>query len=45
MEPDCGCSEGLELGPIEAPPSFGGSGLFRPSLSAVVEEDGVATGD
>lgn len=30
---------------LDAPPSFGGRGLFRGSLSEVVEADGVATGD
>lgn len=29
----------------EAPPSFGGSGLFLESFRDVVEADGVATGD
>ena len=42
IDPDCGCGAGLEFA---APPSFGGRGLFRGSLSAVVEDDGVATGD
>lgn len=30
---------------LGAPPSLGGSGLFRRSLSAVVEEEGVMLGD
>lgn len=30
---------------FEAPPSFGGRGLFRGSLSVVVDVDGVTTGD
>jgi hypothetical protein len=30
---------------FEAPPSFGGRGLFRGSLRDVVDVDGVATGD
>jgi len=41
-EPDCGCSAG---GALAIPPSFGGSGLFLESLSAVVDDEGVATGD
>lgn len=45
MDPDCGCRAGLGDDEIEAPPSFGGRGLLRGSFSAVVEEDGVATGD
>ena len=45
IEPDWGCKAGLELAAFKAPPSFGGSGLFRESFSAVVEEDGVITGD
>jgi hypothetical protein len=45
IDPDCGCKAGLDVDAFKAPPSFGGSGLLRGSLSAVVEEDGVATGD
>lgn len=30
---------------VEAPPSFGGRGLFLGSLSDVVDAEGVATGD
>jgi hypothetical protein len=45
IDPDCGCRAGLDVAALEAPPSFGGSGLLRGSFSAVVEEDGVATGD
>jgi hypothetical protein len=45
IDPDCGCRAGLEDAAFEAPPSFGGRGLFRGSFSAVVEEEGVATGD
>ena len=44
IDPDCGCGPGLDVA-LEAPPSFGGSGLLRRSFSAVVEDDGVATGD
>jgi hypothetical protein len=39
----CGWTPGLECAELLGPAS--GSGLFRRSLSAVVEEDGVATGD
>lgn len=45
MDPDCGCRAGLEWAAFATPPSFGGSGLFLESFSAVVEDDGVATGD
>ena len=45
IEPDCGWRAGLEWDAFEAPPSFGGSGLFLESLSAVVDDEGVATGD
>jgi len=45
IDPDCGCKGGPGDAAFRAPPSFGGSGLFRLSLSAVVDEDGVATGD
>jgi hypothetical protein len=45
IDPDCGCRAGLDDDGFEAPPSFGGRGLLRGSFSAVVEEDGVATGD
>ena len=44
MDPDCGCKEGL-VDALGAPPSLGGSGLFRGSFSAVVDDEGVATGD
>jgi len=45
MDPGCGCKGGPGEAAFRGPPSFGGSGLFRLSLSAVVDEDGVATGD
>lgn len=45
MEPDCGCKAGLVEVAFSGPPSLGGSGLFRGSFRAVVDEDGVATGD
>jgi hypothetical protein len=47
MEPDCGCRalEGLGADALVAPPSLGGRGLFRGSLSAVVDDEGVVIGD
>lgn len=45
IEPDCGCSAGFGAALFKGPPSLGGKGLFRTSLRAVVDEDGVATGD
>ncbi len=45
IDPDCGCKAGLDVAAFVGPPSFGGRGLLRRSFSAVVEEDGVATGD
>ncbi len=42
IEPDCGCDAGVDEAGV---PSLGGSGLFRGSFKAVVEEEGVATGD
>ena len=45
IEPDCGCEAGLLVDALRDPPSFGGKGLFRGSFRAVVEEEGVATGD
>jgi len=45
IEPDCGCNAGFAGTLFKGPPSAGGKGLFRESLRAVVEEDGVTTGD
>lgn len=45
MDPDWGCKEAPEWLAFTIPPSFGGSGLFLESFKAVVDEDGVATGD
>lgn len=45
MEPDCGCKFGLDDRAFKIPPSLGGKGLFRESLSAVVEDEGVVMGD
>jgi hypothetical protein len=42
IDPDCGCKAEFDM---DAFGSFGGSGLFLESLRAVVEEEGVATGD
>lgn len=45
MEPEWGCNPGLDVPEFEPLPSLSGSGLFLESFRAVVEEDGVATGD
>jgi hypothetical protein len=39
----CDCA--AEPAGPDAAPSFGGSGLFRKSLSVVLEDDGVTAGD
>jgi hypothetical protein len=45
IEPDCGCKAGFAGTLLRGPPSFGGRGLLRGSFNAVVEEEGVTTGD
>lgn len=40
-----GFNGGCAAGPAEDVPSFGGSGLFRKSLSVVLEDEGVTAGD
>jgi hypothetical protein len=45
IEFDCANGAGVRWLALDAPPSFGGRGLFRGSLSDVVDADGVATGD
>ena len=42
IDPECGCKAEFV---IDAFGSLGGSGLFLESLRAVVDEEGVATGD
>jgi hypothetical protein len=42
IDPDCGCKAEFDM---DAFGSLGGSGLFLESLRAVVDEEGVATGD
>jgi hypothetical protein len=45
IEFDCANGVGVKWLALDAPPSFGGRGLFRGSLSDVVDADGVTTGD